>query len=96
MFCLVANLNVTVTVLACAVQILPHCACFFRVKEKRIAACDMAAMAASCDDNKFLIVAEGGSVFRSFYIYTFTSSFSPLQRTLKENKGRNTDISFAF
>ena len=31
-----------------------------RVKEKRIAACDMAAMAASCDDNKFLIVAEGG------------------------------------
>ncbi|XP_076451548.1 uncharacterized protein LOC143287442 [Babylonia areolata] len=31
-----------------------------KVKEKRIAACDLAALAASCDDNKFLIVAEGG------------------------------------
>ncbi|KAK7093398.1 uncharacterized protein [Littorina saxatilis] len=31
-----------------------------KVKDKRIAACDLAAMSASCDDNKFLIVAEGG------------------------------------
>ncbi|KAL8571094.1 hypothetical protein ACOMHN_010555 [Nucella lapillus] len=31
-----------------------------KAKEMRIAACDLAALAASCDDNKFLIVAEGG------------------------------------
>lgn len=31
-----------------------------KTKEQRIAACDLAALAASCDDNKFLIVAEGG------------------------------------
>lgn len=31
-----------------------------KVSEKRAAACDLAALAASCDDNKFLIVAEGG------------------------------------
>ena len=33
---------------------------FHRVKEKRAAAYDLAAMAASSEDNKFRIVAEGG------------------------------------
>jgi len=34
--------------------------CFCRIKEKRIAAFELATMAASGDDNKFRIVAEGG------------------------------------
>lgn len=35
---------------------------FFRLKDKRTAAYELAAMAASGDDNKFRIVAEGGLV----------------------------------
>jgi hypothetical protein len=33
---------------------------FFRLKEKRVAAIELATLAASGDDNKFRIVTEGG------------------------------------
>ena len=34
-----------------------------RTKERRVAAFELATMAATSDDNKFRIVAEGGYVF---------------------------------
>jgi hypothetical protein len=39
-----------------------------RMKEKRLAAFELATMAASGDDNKFRIVAEGGCVGLFFLV----------------------------
>ena len=43
-------------------DILASCLLLNRTKERRVAAFELATMAATSDDNKFRIVAEGGYV----------------------------------